>query len=62
MCAFTPNDYNYNLLQPLSYFTPHRLLFPQSQAEVLSLIGDSLDNWRTKQYDWYQERTNNIQL
>jgi hypothetical protein len=37
-----------------------RLLFPQSQADILSLIGDSVDNWRTKQYDWYQERTNNI--
>ena len=43
-------------------FNVHRLLFPQSQADILSLIGDSLDNWRTKQYDWYQERTNNIQL
>lgn len=38
-----------------------RLLFPQSQEDILSLIGDSVDNWRTKQYDWYQERTNNIQ-
>jgi hypothetical protein len=38
-----------------------RLLFPQSQADILSLVGESIDNWRTKQYDWYQERTNNIQ-
>jgi hypothetical protein len=38
-----------------------RLMFPESHADILALIGDSLDNWRTKQYDWYQERTNNIQ-
>ena len=38
-----------------------RLMFPQTQSDILALIGDSVDNWRTKQYDWYQERTNNIQ-
>jgi hypothetical protein len=37
-----------------------RLLFTNSQADILSLIRESLDNWRTKQYDWYQQRSNNI--
>jgi phosphatidylinositol 4-kinase B len=37
-----------------------RLMFAQSQADVLSLIRDSFDNWRTKQYDWFQQKSNNI--
>ena len=39
-----------------------RLLFATSQMDVLSLIRESLDNWRTRQYDWYQQRSNNILL
>lgn len=37
-----------------------RLMFATSQADVLSLVRDSFDNWRTKQYDWFQQRSNNI--
>ena len=37
-----------------------RLMFASTQADVLSLIRESLDNWRTRQYDWYQQRSNNI--
>ena len=37
-----------------------RLNFASSQQDVVGLIRDSLDNWRTKQYDWYQQRTNGI--
>lgn len=36
-----------------------RLVFPTSQLDIQKLIGESLDNWRTKQYDWYQ-KTNGI--
>jgi phosphatidylinositol 4-kinase B len=39
-----------------------RLLSPQSHVEILSLIGDSLDNWRTRQYDWFQQQSNNISM
>eukprot|EP00981_Chlorochromonas_danica_P004902 scaffold988_cov165-Ochromonas_danica.AAC.4 len=39
-----------------------RLLFPRSHTDILSLIGDSLDNWRTRQYDWFQQQSNNIQM
>ena len=39
-----------------------RLLFPQSHEDILALIGESMDNWRTKQYDWFQQRSNNIQM
>lgn len=39
-----------------------RLLFPASASDILGLIRDSLDNWRTKQYDWYQKKTNNIEI
>lgn len=39
-----------------------RLSFPQSHADILALIGDSLDNWRTRQYDWFQQQSNNIQM
>jgi hypothetical protein len=38
----------------------YRLMFARTQADVLTLIRESLDNWRTKQYDWYQQRANNI--
>lgn len=37
-----------------------RLLFPASQTDIQRLILDSLDSWRTKQYDWYQQKTNGI--
>ncbi len=37
-----------------------RLLFAQSRSDILGLIRESIDNWRTKQYDWFQQRTNNI--
>jgi len=37
-----------------------RLSFASSPTDVLSLIRDSLDNWRTKQYDWLQQAQNNI--
>jgi hypothetical protein len=40
----------------------YRLLFPQSHEDILSLIRDSFDNWRTKQYDWFQQQSNNIQM
>jgi len=39
-----------------------RLMFPTSEMDILSLVRDSIDNWRTKQYDWYQQKTNNIQM
>jgi hypothetical protein len=39
-----------------------RLLFAQSQQDILSLVRDSFDNWRTKQYDWFQQQSNNIQM
>ena len=39
-----------------------RLLFPQSYSEITDLVRESFDNWRTKQYDWFQERSNNIQM
>jgi hypothetical protein len=37
-----------------------RVLFANSHADIVSLIRESLDSWRTKQYDWYQQRANNI--
>ena len=37
-----------------------RLLFARTESDVYALIRDSLDNWRTKQYDWFQQRTNDI--
>jgi phosphatidylinositol 4-kinase len=37
-----------------------RLDFASSPSEILMLVRDSADNWRTKQYDWFQQRTNNI--
>jgi hypothetical protein len=37
-----------------------RLLFARSYADILDLIRDSYDNWRTKQYDWFQQTTNGI--
>lgn len=39
-----------------------RLLFTTLQQDILSLIRDSYDNWRTKQYDWFQQQSNNIQM
>lgn len=39
-----------------------RLLFARTHGDILSLIRDSFDSWRTKQYDWFQHRTNNIQM
>lgn len=39
-----------------------RLLFPQNHADIFGLIGESIDNWRTRQYDWFQQRTNNIAM
>lgn len=45
-----------------SHSMQSRLLFATSQMDVLSLIRESLDNWRTRQYDWYQQRSNNILL
>ena len=37
-----------------------RMHFARSQTDVLGLVRDSMDNWRTKQYDWFQQRTNGI--
>ena len=37
-----------------------RLLFARNQDDVIGLIRESLDSWRTKQYDWFQQRTNGI--
>ena len=37
-----------------------RLLFAKNAADVNALIRESLDNWRTKQYDWFQQRSNGI--
>eukprot|EP01034_Spumella_vulgaris_P021531 gene21532-27566_t len=37
-----------------------RLLFLASHGDILGLVRDSLDNWRTKQYDWFQQQSNNI--
>jgi phosphatidylinositol 4-kinase len=37
-----------------------RLDFATSPGDVLGLIRESVDNWRTKQYDWYQQRTNGL--
>jgi hypothetical protein len=37
-----------------------RLQFATSHADIVGLIRDSLDNWRTKHYDWFQQKTNNI--
>lgn len=37
-----------------------RVLFANSHADIVGLIRDSLDSWRTKQYDWYQQKANNI--
>ena len=37
-----------------------RLEFAKNPSDVLGLIRESMDNWRTKQYDWYQQRTNGI--
>lgn len=39
-----------------------RLSFATNDNDVLGLIRDSIDNWRTKQYDWFQQRTNNISM
>lgn len=39
-----------------------RLLYPQTREDILALIRDSYDNWRTKQYDWFQQQSNNIQM
>ena len=39
-----------------------RLNFARSPTDVEKLIRDSLDNWRTSQYDLYQLRTNNIKM
>jgi hypothetical protein len=38
-----------------------RLLFARSYADILELIRDSYENWRTRQYDWFQQTTNGIQ-
>ena len=37
-----------------------RLYFAQSEEDILQLIEDSADKPRTKQYDWYQWKTNGI--
>ena len=37
-----------------------RVLFATSHSDIVGLIRDSLDSWRTKQYDWYQQKANNI--
>lgn len=37
-----------------------RLMFARTQSDVMSLMKESIDNWRTKQYDWFQQRTNGI--
>ncbi len=37
-----------------------RLGFAHTQADVMGLMKESIDNWRTKQYDWFQQRSNGI--
>ena len=37
-----------------------RLMFPTNHHDIIALVRESFDNWRTKQYDWYQHQTNNI--
>jgi phosphatidylinositol 4-kinase len=37
-----------------------RLMSVKSHVDILALIADSLDNWRTRQYDWFQQQSNNI--
>ena len=37
-----------------------RLLFANNAADITELIKDSVDNWRTRQYDWFQHATNQI--
>ena len=32
----------------------------RTQAEVLGLVRASYDSWRTKQYDFFQQKSNNI--
>lgn len=39
-----------------------RLNFARSSNDVRKLILDSLDNWRTTQYDIYQQHRNNIKM
>ena len=39
-----------------------RLEFATSHQDVLNLIRESVDNWRTKQYDWFQQRSNGIMM
>ena len=37
-----------------------RLGFARTHQDIMSLVRESLDNWRTKQYDWFQQKSNNI--
>jgi len=39
-----------------------RLLFASTETDVISLIRDSLESWRTKQYDMFQQKSNNIYM
>ena len=37
-------------------------MFATNQDDVISLIRDSLESWRTKQYDMFQQKSNNIYM
>lgn len=39
-----------------------KLYFARTEADILQLIEDSADKPRTKQYDWYQWKTNGIAI
>ena len=53
-----PFDPLWTLPHPSFVVCPVRTRGPQ--ADVLSLVRDSFDNWRTKQYDWFQMKQNGI--
>lgn len=37
-----------------------RLQFAETDEDILNLIRESVDSWRTRQYDWFQQRVNGI--
>ena len=39
-----------------------KLLYARDELDILQLIEDSADKPRTKQYDWYQWKTNGIAI
>jgi hypothetical protein len=39
-----------------------RLATASDRGSVSRLIEESMDSWRTKQYDWFQWKTNSIEM